>query len=164
MAASGSAPEPSGACGAALARPRRLKKRRDFLAAARASKWTTPSFVLQARWRESGHDDARHGSKAQTGEAASGTVRLGFTASKKVGGAVQRNRAKRRLRAAGEPIVAAQGRPGWDYVLIARAEVTASRPFEELQADLRWAMEQVHTARAAEKGRRGPRDGRKGSR
>ena len=73
------------------------------------------------------------------------------------------NRANRRVRAAGEPIVAAQGRPGWDYVLIARAEVTASRPFDELQADLRWAMEQVHTARAAEKKRRGSRFGQKRS-
>ena len=63
------------------------------------------------------------------------TVRVGFTASRKVGNAVIRNRAKRRLRAAAAQVLTTGGRPGTDYVLIARAG-TATRPYAALVADL----------------------------
>lgn len=76
------------------------------------------------------------------------TIGVGFTASKKVGGAVARNRAKRRLRALAAEILPAEGRPGFDYVLIARP-ATVTRAFDDLRADLREALART----------RGPRKG-----
>lgn len=104
-----------------------LRKRADFLAAARAFRQPTPGFLLQARNRKDG----------------ALTVRVGFTASKKVGNAVARNRAKRRLRALAREVLPDHALPGWDYVLVARHEETARRPFEELKKDLRRALAKI---------------------
>ena len=75
--------------------------------------------------------------------AAEGRVRVGFTASRKVGNAVIRNRAKRRLRAAAAAVLSQSGTPGTDYVLIARAE-TGDRPYRDLVGDLEAALRQVN--------------------
>jgi ribonuclease P protein component len=72
-------------------------------------------------------------------------LRFGVTASRKVGGAVLRNRAKRRLRAAAATILPLSGRAGHDYVLIARV-ATLSRPFGELMGDLSNAVAAAHQA------------------
>src|SRR5205085_12690700 len=114
----------------------RLKTRADFLRVAAARRRAArPGLVLQAAPRPLGSGD---------GEA----VRIGFTASRKVGNAVVRNRAKRRLRAAAAEVLARDGRPGTDYVLIARAG-TGERPFAELVRDLETALRQIDR-RAAE--------------
>jgi ribonuclease P protein component len=81
-------------------------------------------------------------------------LRVGFTASRKVGNAVIRNRAKRRLRAAAAQVLPLQGSPGTDYVLIARA-TTAGRPYAALVADLAAALRRV------ERGLAGPRPARR---
>jgi ribonuclease P protein component len=79
---------------------------------------------------------------ASPSESDAAVVRVGFTASRKVGNAVVRNRAKRRLRAAAAEIISRDGRPGTDYVLIARAG-TGERRYEDLLGDLASALRQV---------------------
>lgn len=71
-------------------------------------------------------------------------MRVGFTCSKKVGNAVARNRAKRRLREVARAILPQTGHLGWDYVLIGRAGATAQRPFEDLKGDLIYALKKLH--------------------
>ena len=105
----------------------RLKNRPDFLRAARALHRRTPGFVLQARDR---------------GDA--GALRVGFTCSKKVGNAVARNRAKRRLREIARLELPSHGQPGWDYVLIGKRELTDTRDFDAMRSDLIAALAHLH--------------------
>ncbi|MEM7525449.1 MAG: ribonuclease P protein component [Pseudomonadota bacterium] len=109
-----------------------ITKRRDFLAAAKARRWSAGGLLLQGRRRREGEP------------APADALRVGYTCSKKVGNAVARNRAKRRLRAAAAAALPQLGRPGWDYVLIGRAGATAARPFAELVSDLELAIDRVH--------------------
>ena len=108
-----------------------LQHRADFLRAASARRQGTGGFLVQACNREDG--DA--------------TVRVGFTASKKTGNAVMRNRAKRRLREIARSVLPEEGRAGWDYVLVSKPGVTPDRDFALLLADLRAALRQIHKSR-----------------
>ncbi len=105
-----------------------LRKRRDFLAANHGLRRGTKGFLLQGRPR--GDNDP--------------ALRVGFTCSKKVGNAVARNRAKRRLREIARLGLPELGRAGWDYVLIGKTGVTASRDFAQMQEDLRYALRKIH--------------------
>ena len=78
--------------------------------------------------------------------------RVGFTCSKKVGNAVARNRAKRRLRAAVDAVLPGRALPGWDYVLLGRHDVTAARAFPDLCADLAFAVDTLHAGRGRKAG------------
>ncbi len=108
-----------------------LSKRSEFLKAAQARRRGTPGFLLQARLRHEG-------------EPGGTAVRVGFTCSKKVGNAVARNRAKRRLREIARLVLPTHGLPGWDYVLVGRPEATASRDFALLTDDLKRALAHIH--------------------
>ncbi|WP_425073659.1 ribonuclease P protein component [Sagittula sp. S175] len=106
-----------------------LSKRADFLRAARARRVPCEGFLLQARLRDEGEAEG---------------MRVGFTCSKKVGNSVARNRAKRRLREIARLVLPAMGQPDHDYVLIGRAEKTATRDFALMQDDLRRALRKLH--------------------
>lgn len=109
----------------------RLRRRADFLRVAAAKRrCVTPGLVLQVRRRGDG-----------------GAPRVGFTASRKVGNAVVRNRARRRLRAAVDRLLPGCAAAGHDYVLIARA-ATPERRFEALLRDLEKALERCGARRA----------------
>lgn len=110
----------------------RMKTRADFLRAQKGRRQSTPSLGL-----ETCPSPERH--------CKSNVARIGFTASRKVGGAVERNRAKRRLRAAAAAVLPLLGREGCDYVLIARV-AALSRPFPELLGDLTRALNAAHAA------------------
>ena len=112
----------------------RLKVRRDFLkVAASRRKWVTERLILQGAPR--------------LGEGES-SARVGFTASRKVGNAVARNRAKRRLRALAAELAPELALPGWDYVLIARQTMVTCR-FDVLRDDMSTAF--IRLARLREK-------------
>ena len=100
----------------------RLKKRADFLACAQAPSCAKGALVVQARAR----DDQP-------------LVRAGFTATKRIGGAVERNRAKRRMREAARLVLPQLARPGFDYVFIARGGVI-KRPWDRLLDDMKSAL------------------------
>ena len=104
----------------------RLKRRAEFLAVAGTHrKKVTPGLIVQARIHDARQAPAEGGPP----------LRIGYTASKKVGNAVARNRAKRRMRAAALLVAVPHVREGHDLVLIARAE-TVERPWQQLTADL----------------------------
>lgn len=73
-----------------------------------------------------------------------GGVSVGFTATKKIGNAVIRNRAKRRLRALSATVLPDKAFAAYDYVLIARKGGTVERAFTQMQDDLRVAIDKVH--------------------
>jgi ribonuclease P protein component len=100
----------------------RLRHRADFLAAAAAVRAPASAFLLQLRRRE---DD--------------GPARVGFTVSRKVGTATERNRARRRLRAVVRLSGAGAVTPGYDYVLVARRPAL-TLPFDRMVADFEGAL------------------------
>ena len=106
-----------------------IAKRPEFLKAAAAKRQTAPSMLVQARARGEG-------------EVSTG-IRVGYTCSKKVGNSVARNRAKRRLREIARLILPRFGQAGHDYVLIGRANVTATTKFNALQDELLAALRKL---------------------
>jgi ribonuclease P protein component len=103
-----------------------IKKRADFLAANGGKRASTPGFILLVRDRKD-QDQA---------------MRVGFTVTKKIGGAVVRNRMKRRFRALAREIVPAKGVPGADHVMIGRAN-GIEREFGLLRTELAGALDRL---------------------
>ena len=104
-----------------------LTRRPEFLrVASKGRKYVTPGLILQACRQD----------------ADAGPLRVGYTASRRVGGAVQRNRARRRLRAAVAAVMPQHARPGHDYVVVARG-AAVHRPFGALVLDLETALRRL---------------------
>ena len=115
-----------------LVKIERLKSRPQFLAAAKGVSEARGAVVIQRLDRGDGDP----------------VVRLGFTATRKVGNAVIRNRAKRRLREAARALAPQLAVPGSDYVFIARMG-TADRPWDRLLDDVKSALTRLATPRPA---------------
>jgi ribonuclease P protein component len=108
----------------------RLRQRRDFLAAAAGARASTAGFVLQERQRADG-----------------GPARVGFTVSKKVGGAVERNRVRRQLRAIVRLSAATGLHAGSDYVVVGR-QAALGIPFVRLAKDFIGALQRLEKGRS----------------
>lgn len=118
----------------------RLKKRAEFLrVAGTRRKWVTQGLILQGAPRPGIKPDTEYAGEDRL-------VRVGFTVTKKVGKAVVRNRVRRRLRAVAEQLMSEHALPGWDYVVIGRAQ-TIDRPFDKLIDDMRFALRRVPDAK-----------------
>jgi ribonuclease P protein component len=109
-----------------------LKRRADFLSAAKGTRVQAANFSLQAR-------DRRDRS----------SPRVGFTVTKKTGNAVERNRIRRRLRAAMNEVGPREGRTGFDYVVVARRQALTS-PFDTMIAELGRAMSRLHERKSGQ--------------
>lgn len=109
----------------------RLKRRADFLAAATGIKVPAPAFVLQAHRRRE-----------------EGPARIGYTVSRKVGTATERNRVRRRLREAVRLSAGKRMQAGYDYVLIGRRAALGAS-FDRIIDDLDGALRRAHTPRPA---------------
>jgi len=118
-----------------------LKKRAEFLRLRGGARFATPSFVLETRPREAAFRAPPAGGQADG-------ARFGFTVTKKIGGAVVRNRIRRRLKAAVSLLAPKLARPGHDYVLVARL-AALDRSFPDLKKDLERALHRVHHPAAA---------------
>lgn len=105
-----------------------MRRRPDFLACARAKRRACPAYFVQARNRDDGDP----------------IVRVGYTCSKKVGNAVTRNRAKRRLRALARSVIPQMARAGWDYVLVGKVNATTTHEFAAMEDDLRKSLQVIH--------------------
>ena len=116
----------------------RLKTRAEFVHVKGGARFVAPSLILQARRRIAEEGSDHH------------VARFGFTATKSLGGAVMRNRARRRLKEAVRLAGPAAAVEGYDYVLIARSG-TVQRPFTELIKDLERALAKVHEPSPAKK-------------
>lgn len=120
-----------------------LKRRRDYVRVSRSGRSTARAgMVVQARRWDAPAATGDHGD-----DDGGAGIRLGITASKKVGNAVTRNRARRRLREVARAVLPTRAAPGHDYVLIARAS-TPSRPYALLIADLIAALSRLRLDRA----------------
>ena len=119
-----------------IASMERLRQRADFLAAASGTKAPAAAFVLQARNR-----------------CDQGPARFGFTVSKKVGNAVERNRVRRRLREIVRLSAANRLRVGHDYVLIGR-RAALNLPFARMTQEFEGALRRVHAGRNGNMGSR----------
>lgn len=114
----------------------RLRVRRDYLAVAKGRKYVRPGLILQSLRRPDSPNTHSHDNQK---------IHYGLTASKKVGNAVARNRARRRLRVLAETLIPKFGQAGFDYVIIART-VTVTRQAEALAKDLETALKGIHSA------------------
>jgi ribonuclease P protein component len=148
--------------GSALAALERLRRRADFLRAAKGKRVTACGFTLQVARHQTVPPLAAQGPAPEQSPAAAAAARpsltgsaqellsgaeiaprIGFTVTRQSGGAVQRNRIRRRLKEALRLLHPLPARPGHDYVIFARPEALCMR-FQALQAELVRAFKKAH--------------------
>jgi ribonuclease P protein component len=110
-----------------------LKVRREFLRIRGGARWSCTNFVIETKLRLEGHENIDG-------------PRFGFTVTKALGGAVDRNYIRRRLKSAVQALPSDSAKPGHDYVVIARTGAGTAE-FSALQKDLEQALQRVHQPR-----------------
>lgn len=126
-------PKAASVC-ASLRNWRSLRLRADFLKLQKnGQKWITPSFVIQISDR------------SDSDSFPSTPPEIGFTATKKLGGAVIRNRCRRRLRAMCDEVTGDFALNGVQCAIIARSDAE-TREFDQMVRDLRWAFRRLNIA------------------
>jgi ribonuclease P protein component len=140
--------------GNAVAAPERLRRRADFLRAAKGMRFYARGLILQAAPRPipsepgdpntigAGTRPRQRGLVTEVFPCAQAQPRFGFTVTKQSGGAVRRNRIRRRLKEALRLLNPLPARPGHDYVILARPEAL-SMPFLDLQGELIRALGKI---------------------
>ena len=109
----------------------RLVRRSQYLRVARARKYiVSKGLILQFEIKDPNEGGNKH--------------RVGFTASNKVGNAVVRNRARRRLKSVVNDVLTSSEEQPLDLVLIGRAS-TLKRSYDELLSDFRFALKSART-------------------
>jgi ribonuclease P protein component len=108
----------------------RLRLRQDFQRlSSQGRKYATRSMVILAM--------------SNSVDLSSDVCRIGFTTTRKLGGAVVRNRIRRRLREAARMVFSQLAKPGYDYVIIARPSALTCA-FSILQDEMRLALHKMH--------------------
>ena len=110
----------------------KITKRPDYVEMRNSYKVSMPGFILQGK------------SRSVDTSVNSTVSRYGLTCSKRIGNAVKRNRAKRRLRSVVMAILPYSGLEGWDYVLIGKTNSTENISFDILKANLTTALREIH--------------------
>ncbi|MGQ0443816.1 MAG: ribonuclease P protein component [Beijerinckiaceae bacterium] len=138
--------------GNAAAAPERLRRRADFLRAAKGKRFYARGLTLQAAPRPPAHGGppafGAGTPPRQTGQppcvlpCLEAVPRFGFTVTKQTGGAVERNRIRRRLKEALRLLDPLPALPGHDYVVLARPEALYM-PFQDLQGELIRALGKI---------------------
>ena len=129
-----------------------LQRRSEFLRIRNGLRWSTAAFVLEAKSRQGW---------APPAPVPDQVARFGFTVTKQLGGAVKRNRIRRRLKAAVSLTSERLARPGFDYVVIARAPA-GTRVFTDLLRDFELGFDRLHSRPPKPQGERaGPKNQRK---
>jgi|GEM_PF-389704 len=164
--------------GNAVAAPERLRRRADFLRAAKGMRFFARGLTLQAAPRPipseamearppgdptifgAGTRPAQSGVATEVFPCTEAQPRFGFTVTKHSGGAVRRNRIRRRLKESLRLLNPLPARPGHDYVILARPEAL-SMPFLDLQGELIRALGKIAAAGDADEARRQSSKGRK---
>ena len=110
----------------------KITKRPDYVRMRNGYKVSMPGLILQGKLRD-------------VNTSVNPTIsRYGLTCSKRIGNAVKRNRAKRRLRSAVMAVLPYSALQGWDYVLIGKTNSTENMPFDILKGNLTTALREIH--------------------
>jgi ribonuclease P protein component len=120
-----------------------LKKRSQFLKVRGGRRHATPAFVLEGKARSA--SQGGNVSEKLSEKSENRGPRFGFTVTKKLGGAVDRNRIRRRLKAAAEKAGVPLAQPSFDYVVVAR-RAALDRPFDTLLEDFAIAVSRIHAS------------------
>ena len=114
-----------------------IKKRRDFLKGNAAAYTVMNSVIIQSYLRSEDSNEADN------------LIKIGITCSKKIGNAVLRNKAKRRLREAGKMILSKIGKKNRNYIFIARKDITLTTKFCDLCKDIEDGIKKIYSSEKA---------------